>query len=78
MPERSLEIAKQFSRISGYELDETPLRSSFAGYRDWFIQNFNKPGYTIEVGNGENPLPITDFNKIYTDVEGIFVLGMIL
>lgn len=22
----------------------------FAGYKDWFIQDFNKPGYTIEAG----------------------------
>ena len=78
MPERSLEIAKQFSRISGYELDETPLRSSFAGYRDWFIQDFNRPGFTVEVGEGENPLPISQFDEIYSDIEGIFVLGMVL
>ena len=78
MPDGLLEIANKLSKISGYKLDKTPLRSSFAGYRDWFIQNFNKPGYTVEVGNGKNPLPISDFNKIYSDVEGIFILGMIL
>lgn len=78
LPERSFEIAREFSRVSGYELDDTPLRSSFAGYRDWFIQNFNKPGFTIEVGEGENPLPISQFNEIYSNIEGIFVLGMVV
>ena len=78
MPEGSFEIAREFSEVSGYELDETPLSSSFAGYRDWFIQDFNKPGFTIEVGEGENPLPISQFNEIYSDIEGIFVLGMVM
>ena len=78
LPENSFEIAKEFSQVSGYQLDETPLRSSFAGYRDWFIQDFNRPGFTIEVGEGQNPLPIYQFNEIYSDIEGIFVLGMVL
>ena len=78
MPENSLKIAKEFSRVSGYELEETPFRSSFAGYRDWFIQTFNNPGYTVEAGKGESPLPISQFDTIYADNEGILVLGMIL
>lgn len=78
LPENSFEIAKEFSRVSGYELDDTPYRSSFAGYRDWFIQNFNRPGYTVEAGEGVNPLPISQFNQIYSDNEGILVLGMVL
>ena len=78
LPENSFEIAKEFSRVSGYELDDTPYQSSFAGYRDWFIQNFNRPGYTVEAGEGVNPLPISQFNQIYSDNEGILVLGMVL
>ncbi len=78
LPEDSLEIAREFSRVSGYTLSETPYRSSFAGYRDWFIQDFNRPGFTIEAGKGVSPLPISQFNKIYADNEGILVLGMIL
>ena len=78
LPEGSFEIAQEFSRVSGYELDDTPFRSSFAGYRDWFIQDFNKPGFTIEVGEGENPLPISQFNEIYSDIEVIFVLCMVM
>ena len=78
LQENSYKIAQKFSKVSGYELDDTPLRSSFAGYRDWFIQNFNKPGFTIEVGEGENPLSILQFDEIYSDIEGIFVLGMVV
>ena len=32
-----------------------------------FIQNFRRPGYTIEVGKGENPLPLSQFSEIYRD-----------
>lgn len=78
LPDKSLEIAKEFSKISGYELDDTPVISSFAGYRDWFIKKYNRPAFTVEVGDGENPLPILQFDDIYRDIEGIFVLGMIL
>ncbi len=78
LPENSLEIAREFSRVSGYALEETPYRSSFAGYRDWFIQDFNRPGYTVEAGEGVSPLPISQFDTIYADNEGILVLGMVL
>ena len=27
-------------------------------YKDWFILNYNRPGFTIEVGLGTNPIPI--------------------
>ena len=55
MPPRSFEIVKKFSIASGYKLASTPYNSSFAGYKDWFIQNYNKPGFTVEAGIGENP-----------------------
>ena len=71
-------IGQQFSRVSGYELAEVPYNSSFAGYKDWFIQNYNRPGYTIEAGIGENPLPIEQFNEIYKNNFGILVLGLVL
>lgn len=48
------------------------------GYKDWFIQIYNRPGYTIEAGLGENPLPISQFDKIYKDNIGILILGAIL
>ena len=78
IPPMSLEIGEQLANSSGYSLEETPYNSSFAGYKDWFIQNYNRPGYTIEVGLGENPLPISQFDKIYNDNIGILILGATL
>jgi len=75
-PERSREIAEAMGEASGYFVEETPYASGFAGYKDWFIQNYMRPGYTIEAGRGVNPLPISDFDGIYRDNLGILVLGM--
>ena len=67
------ELGEVFSRVSGYTLEDTPYASGFAGYKDWFILYFAKPGYTVEVGQGENPLPIAQFPEIYRDNLGILV-----
>ncbi len=67
------ELGERFAEISGYSLEETPFLSAFAGYKDWFIKYFRRPGYTIEVGEGENPLPISQFDEIYRDNLGILV-----
>lgn len=72
------EIAERFSKASGYLVANVPYNSSFAGYKDWFIQNYNRPGYTIESGIGKNPLPTEQFYKIYQDNIGILVLGLVL
>ena len=66
-------LAEEFARVSGYALEDTPYESSFAGYKDWFIQNFRRPGFTVEVGLGENPLPLSQFDEIYKDNLGILV-----
>ena len=60
-------LGQELARVSGYTLADTPYESSFAGYKDWFIQRFRRPGYTVEVGQGENPLPISQFDEIYRD-----------
>lgn len=65
------ELGEQMARVSGYRLADVPFESSFAGYKDWFIQQFRRPGYTIEVGSGVNPLPLSQFDEIYRDNVGI-------
>ena len=78
LPPNSYEIGRHFSQVSGYLLESTPYTSGFAGYKDWFIQNYKLPGYTIESGLGENPLPISQFQDIYSKNIGILILGMLL
>ena len=59
------ELGEAMAAASGYALSETPYSSSFAGYKDWFIQEYRRPGYTVEVGRGASPLPIDQFDEIY-------------
>lgn len=67
------ELGEAFARLSGYRLADVPYESAYAGYKDWFIQQFRRPGYTIEAGSGENPLPLNQFDEIYRDNLGILV-----
>lgn len=67
------ELGERLAQVSGYRLADTPYESSFAGYKDWFVQMFRRPGYTIEVGQGINPLPLEQFDEIYRDNLGILV-----
>ena len=67
------ELADRFAAVSGYAVEDTPYESAFAGYKDWFIKYFRRPGYTIEVGTGTNPLPLSQFPDIYRDNLGILV-----
>lgn len=61
------ELGEVMARVSGYRLAEVPYESAFAGFKDWFIQQFRRPGYTVEVGEGQNPLPLSQFPEIYRD-----------
>ncbi len=77
-PENSKNIGLQFANASGYLLTDVAYNSSFAGYKDWFLKQYKRPGYTIEAGIGENPLPITQFDEIYNNNLGILILGLVL
>ena len=69
------ELGQRFAQVSGYTLTDPPPNSSNAGYKDWFIKTYRKPGYTIEVGQGVNPLPLSQFDEIYADNLGILILA---
>ncbi len=66
-PPEAQTIGESLAGLSGYELAEPEGPASYAGYKDWFIQDYRRPGYTVEVGRGTNPLPISQFDTIYAD-----------
>ena len=74
-PDISRKIVEEFSKVSGYEVSEPEGLASFSGYKDWFIKEYQRPGFTIEVGSGINPLPISQFDKIYSDNEELLILA---
>ncbi|MDF2038607.1 M14 family metallopeptidase [Cytobacillus oceanisediminis] len=73
-PPESQVLAFEFERVSGYKAVQ--YIDSFAGYKDWFIQEFRRPGFTIELGRGINPLPLSQYDDIYEEVLGIFLASL--
>ena len=74
----ALAIGRALANVSGYTLDEAVGIASYAGYKDWFIQDFRRPGYTVEVGRGTNPLPISQFDTIYADNLPLLLLASVI
>ncbi|SER40352.1 M14 family metallopeptidase [Salipaludibacillus aurantiacus] len=74
-PPESQTLVNEYARVSGYR----PIRyvDSFAGYKDWFIQEWRRPGFTVELGRGVNPLPLNQFDQIYEENLGIFLVNLI-
>lgn len=64
-PPRGRYMAELFAHLSGYELVQNNGLCSHGGFKDYFIEKYNRPGFTIEIGKGENPLPITELEPIY-------------
>lgn len=58
------EYAKIFEEVSGYVLEEPEPLAASGGYKDWFMKAFNKPGFTIECGLGENPIDVCQSETI--------------
>jgi len=75
-PPEAEKAAIRLAELSGYEA--VKLTGSDAGYKDWFIQRFRRPGFTIEAGYGTNPLPLEQFDDIYKEVAAILLEGLML
>jgi g-D-glutamyl-meso-diaminopimelate peptidase len=67
-------LAKEFEKVSGYRAIR--YVNSHAGYKDWFIQEFHKPGFTLELGRGINPLPLSQLSRILKQTEEIFFAAL--
>lgn len=74
-PAGSYELGRAMAEASGFSLSLTPPLSANAGYKDWFIQEYNRPGYTVEMGSGLNPLPLSQFDAIYSAVSPMFAVA---
>ncbi|ART77256.1 peptidase M14 [Sutcliffiella horikoshii] len=73
-PVESEAIAEEFERVSTYK--SVRYVDSHAGFKDWFIQEYKKPGFTLELGRGINPLPLSQYDTIYQKTLGIFLASL--
>ena len=77
-PVRAKKMAEIMATSSGYALD-TPIGiADGGGFKDWFISEFCRPGFTVELGKGENPLPAESASEIYSRVKEMLVLCTIM
>lgn len=68
-PEGAGEFADRLAAAGGYRA--VKLGGSDAGYKDWFIQQYRRPGFTVEIGEGVNPLPVSDFEVLSAELSAI-------
>lgn len=65
---KSLAIAKAMARLSGYKVAFPQGIAVGGGFKDWFIDCFGRPAFTLEIGKGENPLEPEIFDSEYKEV----------
>lgn len=75
IPKNSRNIANKLALSSEYNLSEPEGLAVGGGFKDWFITEFKKPAFTVEVGKGKNPLPISEFDSIYKKIEKMLYIS---
>ncbi|WP_083613541.1 M14 family metallocarboxypeptidase [Paenibacillus sp. P46E] len=66
---RDKTMARALGNLTGYSLVTPEKNPSGGGYKDWFIQEYGRPGFTIEIANyaGESSVPLNQFNRIWSE-----------
>lgn len=77
-PARSRMMARVLSAASGYAMAEPSEMAAHGGFKDWFIDHYHRPGFTLELGQGRNPLPVAAFEEIYEKAREMLVLSVLL
>ena len=71
-------MANILSMLSGYSVEIPEELSQGGGFKDWFSKTYRRPGFTIECGKGENPLPESDISKIYKRIFEMLAVSLIM
>jgi len=77
-PQKSKRVAEILATSADYALD-TPLTiATGGGFKDWFIETYSRPGFTVEIGLGKNPLPAEKSGEIYERIKEMLMLFAII
>ena len=71
-------MAEIMTTSTRYALNIPSPIATGGGFKDWFIEEYNRPGFTIELGLGENPLPAESAEEIYLTAREMLTLGTII
>lgn len=77
-PKKAFRLARLYATSSGYAISQPEFTASHGGFKDWFIQEYGRPGFTLEIGLGTNPLSPSMLYDIYNDIEELFLLSIAL
>lgn len=76
-PKKAELMAKVLSASSGYALVRSEGEASFGSFKDWFIQTFNRPAFTIEAGRGQLPLGLDVMEQLYEQLYETLLIGIL-
>ena len=77
-PVRAKRMAEILATASGYGIEEPVGLAVGGGFKDWFIDTFHRPGFTVELGKGNNPLPEKSARDIYEKAKEMLTLCTLL
>lgn len=77
-PENSRLTAEILADCTGYKVSAPNGLAVGGGFKDWFIEYFGKCAFTVEIGMGKNPLPLSDFDDEYKRLLPLLCLGAML
>ena len=71
-------MAQVLASVSGYRLASPEGLVPHGGFKDWFIQYFGAPAFTVEIGRGKNPLPVEELDPIYGRLLEMLLIAILL
>lgn len=77
-PKYAERMARILGASSGYTVTQPQNKASHAGFKDWFINEFGRPGFTVELGRGTNPLAPEMLDYIYPAAEEMMSLLQVM
>lgn len=68
---RAKETAEALAAGCGYKVAKPTGTAAYGGAKDWYIKEFHKPAFTVELGQGKNPLPRSQLKDMKRDTSSI-------
>ena len=67
----SKKTATLIANKCGYKAVIPTGTAAFGGAKDWYIKEYHKQAFTVELGYGKNPLPHSELREMEYDTKKI-------
>lgn len=75
-PECAFDMAKKLADACSYKASEPSGLASHGGFKDWYVDVYKRPGFTVEIGTHENPIPPSELIPIYAKLKNMMLLAL--